>query len=66
MIISMLEDGRVLHGSTWITPSDYQAAEVARGELGSMKGVTPPEWPTLDGDQVDDPPTRGMGVKTLG
>ena len=54
--VTITEDGRVLHGSDWITPSDYQAAEVARGELGSMKGCTPPELPGLDDDQADAPP----------
>ena len=51
--ITIVEDGTTMHGTGWTLPSDYQAAEVLDGSLGSMKGVTPPEWPTLDGDQVD-------------
>lgn len=58
--VTITEDGRVLHGSTWTLPSDYSEAEVARGDLASLKGCTPPTLPTLDGDQVADPP-GGVG-----
>ena len=58
--IIMLEDGKLLTGSTWIKPQDFATEEVQRGDLASLKGCTPPEWPTLDGDQVDDPP-KGVG-----
>jgi|LSQX01.2.fsa_nt_gb hypothetical protein len=58
--ISITEDGRVLHGSTWTLPSDYSEAEVLDGALPSLKGCTPPTLPLLGGDQVDDPP-KGVG-----
>lgn len=46
--VTITEDGRVLHGSTWTLPSDYQAAEVERGDLASLKGCTPETLPSLD------------------
>ena len=46
--ITITEDGRTLHGSTWIKPQDFATEEVQRGDLASLKGCTPPEWPTLD------------------
>ena len=48
--ITIVQDGKTLHGSTWIKPQDYSEAEVARGDLASLKGMTPPGWPTLDND----------------
>lgn len=54
MTATIFEDGRLLVGTTWITPADYAGDEVERGELLSLKGCTPGELPTLDDDQVDD------------
>ena len=45
--ITIVQDGKTLHGSTWVLPQDYTEAEVADGSLPSIKGCTPPEWPTL-------------------
>ena len=58
--ITITEDGRTMHGSTWIKPQDFATEEVQRGDLASLKGCTPPTLPTLDDDQVDDPP-KGVG-----
>ena len=52
--VTMLEDGRVLHGTGWVLPQDYSEAEVADGSLPSVKGATPEELPTLGDDQADD------------
>lgn len=54
--VTITEDGKLMHGTTWTLPSDYQAAEVLDGALGSMKGCTPPEWPTLDQDTPGSEP----------
>ena len=48
----IVEDGKLLTGSTWVTPEDFATEEVQRGDLASLKGCTPPEWPTLDADQA--------------
>ena len=50
--ITIHQDGRVLHGSTWIKPQDFATEEVQRGDLASLKGCTPPTLPTLDSDQA--------------
>ncbi len=46
--ITITEDGRTLHGSTWVLPQDFAEAEVADGSLPSMKGVSPLELPGFD------------------
>ena len=52
--ITITEDGRQLRGGQWITPADYAGDEVGRGELPSLKGVTPAELPRLGGDQTGE------------
>jgi hypothetical protein len=47
----IVEDGKLLTGSTWVTPGDFAEAEVADGSLPSVKGATPEELPTLGDDQ---------------
>ena len=49
--ITIVQDGKTLHGSTWVLPQDYSEAEVADGSLPSVKGATPEELPTLGDDQ---------------
>ena len=46
--ITIVQDGKTLHGSTWVLPQDYSEAEVAAGALPSMKGVSPLELPGFD------------------
>jgi hypothetical protein len=36
------EDGAVLHGSTWIHPSDYLDDDLEHGRLVALKGATLP------------------------
>lgn len=45
--IEIIEDGAVMHGTTWTTPEQYQDADDADGLLPSLKGATPPTLPTL-------------------
>lgn len=52
--VTISEDGKLLTGSQWITPSDYQEAEVEAGELASLKGCTPPTLPGLDGEDTGE------------
>lgn len=51
---TIIQDGRLLTGDRWITPSDYADAEVASHELPSLKGASPTELPSLagQGDQA--------------
>ena len=51
--ITIIEDGTTMHGTGWTLPSDYQAAEVLDGALPSMKGMTPPTLPGLDGEDSE-------------
>ena len=46
--ITIHQDGKTLHGSTWVLPQDFAEAEVADGSLPSMKGVSPLELPGFD------------------
>ncbi|MGI6418532.1 MAG: hypothetical protein ACOX1P_23025 [Thermoguttaceae bacterium] len=48
--VTIVEDGTTMHGSDWTLPTDYQTLEVLDGALPSIKGCTPPEWPTLDAE----------------
>ena len=50
--ITIVQDGKTLHGSTWIKPQDFATEEVQRGDLASLKGCTPPTLPTLGDDQA--------------
>lgn len=61
-VVEIIEDGRLLHGTRWTLPEDYQTAEVFDGSLGSMKGVTPPEWPGLDAEPAG-PSEAGGGAR---
>ena len=49
--VTIVQDGKTLHGSTWTLPSDYSEAEVLDGALPSLKGMTPPTLPML-GDEA--------------
>jgi hypothetical protein len=49
--IEIVEDGRTLRGSEWVTPEDYQTDDVEAGLLPCLKGSTPIELPSLD-DEV--------------
>lgn len=52
--ISMVEDGAVLVGNGWTLPSDYADDEIRRGELASLKGITPVELPMLNDDHTNN------------
>lgn len=47
-VVEIVQDGRLMVGTSWVTPTDYQDQEVERHELPSLKGVTPVEWPELE------------------
>ena len=51
-------DGRLLTGTTWIRPTDWQDDDLAAGLLPAMKGATPETLPTLDDGQAGDPTTH--------
>ena len=55
--VTIAMDGQVLRGRGWVTPADWAEAEVARGELGSMKGATSVELPSLA--ELTAPPGGG-------
>jgi hypothetical protein len=56
--ITITEDGRTMHGSTWVRPTDWQDDDLAAGLLPAMKGATPETLPTLDDGQADDQSTH--------
>lgn len=51
--VTIHQDGKLLTGSTWVTPQDFATEEVQRKELPSLKGCTPSEWPTLDAEDTE-------------
>ena len=51
-------DGRLLPGTTWVRPTDWQASDIELGLLPNLKGASPAELPTLDDDQADDQSTH--------
>ncbi len=46
--LTIVQDGRVLHGTEWTTPDDYVDDDVASGNLVTLKGMTPVECPVLE------------------
>lgn len=58
MMNTIYMDGRLLTGSTWLRPTDWQADEVELGLLPGLKGATPETLPTLDDGQAGDPTTH--------
>ena len=57
MTASIFMDGRLLTGTTWVRPTDWQDDDLAAGLLPAMKGATPEPLPTL-GAQAGDPTTH--------
>ena len=51
-------DGRLLTGTTWVRPTDWQDDDLAAGLLPAMKGATPETLPSLGDDQAGDPTTH--------
>ena len=53
MTASIFMDGRLLVGTTWVRPTDYEDDDLAAGLLPAMKGASPVELPALGDDQAD-------------
>lgn len=53
MTPSIHMDGRLLVGTTWVRPTDYEDDDLAAGLLPAMKGASPVELPALGDDQAD-------------
>jgi hypothetical protein len=47
-------DGRLLVGTTWVRPTDWQDDDLAAGLLPGLKGATPETLPTLDDGQAGE------------
>lgn len=45
--VEIVEDGRVMRGTSWTTPDDYDDEADELGLLRSMKGSTPTDLPSL-------------------
>ena len=58
MTPSIFMDGKLLVGTTWVRPTDWQDDDLAAGLLPAMKGATPETLPTLDDGQAGDPTTH--------
>ncbi|MGI6418461.1 MAG: hypothetical protein ACOX1P_22660 [Thermoguttaceae bacterium] len=54
MTASIFMDGRLLVGTTWVRPTDWQDDDLAAGLLPAMKGATPETLPSLGDDQAGD------------
>ena len=54
MTASIFMDGRLLVGTTWVRPTDWQDDDLAAGLLPAMKGASPVELPALGVDQAGD------------
>ena len=59
MTASIFMDGRLLVGTTWVRPTDWQSDEVELGLLPAMKGASPVELPALGDNQADGDGPRG-------
>lgn len=54
MTATIYMDGRLLTGTTWVRPTDWQASDIELGLLPNLKGASPAELPSLDDDQAGD------------
>ncbi|NLS95981.1 MAG: hypothetical protein GXX96_27915 [Planctomycetaceae bacterium] len=46
--VEIEQDGTMLHGGEWVTPQRLIDLDIEAGNLPSLKGVTPIDWPTLE------------------
>ncbi|MGI6417832.1 MAG: hypothetical protein ACOX1P_19440 [Thermoguttaceae bacterium] len=61
MTASIFMDGKLLTGTTWVRPTDYEDDDLMAGRLPYWKGSSPAELPEL-GPPTDDEDTPEHGA----